>query len=112
MSQRIGTLLLALGLVGQAQAAPAPRADSAPDGEHAAEAAQSAQGTVSLTRWTIDAGGTTHVSGGGFRLAATIGQPDAARVSAAGYVLSAGFWAPRAAAPSGDAIFVDGFEVP
>ncbi len=112
MQYRTSAILLALGLIGPALAASAGQSSSAPEREAAARSAKSSQGSLTLTRWTIDAGGTTSVSGGSFRLAATIGQPEAALVGAANYALSAGFWTPRASSPAGDAIFADGFESP
>lgn len=115
MSRRTGSLLLALGWVGLVVAAHADPSTSTAEGGSVSQhstSGKASEGTVVLTRWSIDAGGTTSVSGGGFRLGATLGQPDAGLASAANLVLSAGFWAPRAAAPTGDAIFADGFESP
>jgi hypothetical protein len=111
MSHCKGALLL-LGLAGPVLAVSAGPSASAGDAASSAKSTRTAQGAVTLARWTIDAGGTTNASGGSFRLAATIGQPEAALVGAASYVLSAGLWAPRPRAPSGDLIFADGFESP
>ena len=48
-----------------------------------------------LSWWTIDSGGSQNMAGGGYTLSATVGQPDAATASNAGYTLSGGFWSPR-----------------
>lgn len=69
--------------------------------------ADAAQGAITLTRWTIDAGGTTSASGGAFRLGASIGQPEAALVSGGSHRISAGFWVPES---GGDGLFANGFE--
>jgi hypothetical protein len=42
---------------------------------------------------TVDGGGYMFSTGGGYRLGATIGQPDAGALSGAGYSLVGGFWA-------------------
>jgi len=46
-----------------------------------------------ISRFTIDAGGSTRSAGGPFALGGTIGQPDAGRLSGSGFTLSGGFWA-------------------
>ena len=69
--------------------------------------ADATQGAITLTRWTIDTGGTTSAVGGAFRLGASIGQPEAALVSGGSYRLSAGFWVPES---GGDGLFANGFE--
>jgi hypothetical protein len=51
-----------------------------------------AQGGYSLRWWTVDGGGQTWSSGGGYRLGGTVGQPDAGILSGGGYVLGGGFW--------------------
>jgi len=66
--------------------------------------------------YTIDAGGGVS-SGSGYRLAGTIGQPDAERLhpaTGAGFAITGGFWAGVVvpAPPRGDAVFADGFERP
>ena len=63
-----GVLLLAVGLVGQAQ------------------------GGHELSWWTVDGGGYTFSSGGGYELGGTAGQPDAGLLSGGGYTLGGGFW--------------------
>ncbi len=45
-----------------------------------------------LTWNTVDGGGVTLASGGGYTLSGTAGQPDAALWSGGGYTLSGGFW--------------------
>ena len=50
-------------------------------------------GQFEITWYTIDAGGTSNASGGGFELAGTIGQPDAGPVLSGGqFSLAGGFW--------------------
>jgi hypothetical protein len=92
-------ILTLAALVPAAAQSPATAPESPPD--------KSTQGTLVLTRWTIDAGGTTSASGGNWRLGATIGQPEAALVAGGPYQLSAGFWAPET---GGDGLFANGFE--
>jgi len=41
---------------------------------------------------TIDGGGYTFSTGGGYSLGGTIGQPDAGTMSDGGYTLGGGFW--------------------
>ncbi len=41
---------------------------------------------------TVDNGGVTFASGGGYTLGGTAGQPDAALWSGGGYTLAGGFW--------------------
>ncbi len=49
-------------------------------------------GNYDLSWWTVDGGGGT-VSGGGYTLMGTAGQPDAASpLSGGGYTLTGGFW--------------------
>jgi len=47
-----------------------------------------------ITRHTVDGGGTTVSTGGGFELAGTIGQPDAGVLTADGFSLYGGMWFP------------------
>jgi len=49
-------------------------------------------GGYDLTWNTVDGGGTTFSSGGGYSLGGSAGQPDAAAWSGGGYTLSGGFW--------------------
>ncbi len=42
--------------------------------------------------WTVDGGGETWSRGGGYRLGATIGQPDANVLEGGAYTLAGGFW--------------------
>jgi hypothetical protein len=46
----------------------------------------------SLDWWTVDGGGGTFSSSGGYSLGGTIGQPDAGASSDKTYVLEGGFW--------------------
>ncbi len=50
-----------------------------------------------LTRWTVDGGGYTFSSGGGYTLGGTTGQPDAGLLSGGSYTLGGGFWPGREA---------------
>jgi hypothetical protein len=45
-----------------------------------------------LTWWTVDGGGITSAAGGGYTLAGTAGQADAAVWSGGDYLLLGGFW--------------------
>ena len=49
-------------------------------------------GAFDLNWNTVDGGGATFSSGGGYQLGATIGQPDAGRLSGGVYTLNGGFW--------------------
>jgi hypothetical protein len=51
-----------------------------------------AQGGYDLFWWTVDGGGYTYSSGGGYELGGTIGQPDAGVLAGGGYTLGGGFW--------------------
>ena len=53
--------------------------------------AQSGEG-YDLSWWTVDGGGTTAATGGGYTLGGTAGQADAAVWSGGEYTLSGGFW--------------------
>ncbi|MBK7670904.1 MAG: hypothetical protein IPJ24_05880 [bacterium] len=46
---------------------------------------------VELTGWTVDSGGGP-LSGGGWTLAGTFGQPDAGALTGGAYTLRGGFW--------------------
>jgi len=50
-------------------------------------------GTYNLEWSTIDGGGGTFSTGGGWSLGGTIGQPDAGNLSGGTFTLSGGFWA-------------------
>jgi hypothetical protein len=71
----------------------------------------SAQFTVS--RFTIDGGGTTQSSGGVFAVGGTIGQSDAGRLCGGSFTLKGGFWIGGGVAVTavGDA-FADGTGLP
>ena len=51
-----------------------------------------------LAWWTVDGGGQTFGSGGGYTLGGTAGQPDPGLLTGGGYALGGGFWAGGAAA--------------
>jgi len=50
-------------------------------------------GGYDLSWHTVDGGGATFSTGGGYTLGGTIGQAEAGVLSGGGYVLSGGFWA-------------------
>jgi hypothetical protein len=54
-------------------------------------AAQSGDG-YDLTWSTVDGGGHTFSTGGGYGLGGTVGQPDAGSLTGGGYALVGGFW--------------------
>jgi len=51
-----------------------------------------AQGGYDLSWWTVDGGGATFSTGGGYALGGSVGQPDAGALSGGGYSLLGGFW--------------------
>ncbi len=59
-----------------------------------ADSANSTKGRsgYTLSRQTVDGGGTTKAIGAGYQLSATVAQPDAGQMSGAGYELTGGFW--------------------
>ena len=60
--------------------------------------AQQPQATYDLSWWTVDGGGHTFSTGGGYSLGGTAGQPDAGMLQGGPYTLSGGFWHGAAAA--------------
>jgi len=54
--------------------------------------AAAATGNYDLDWWTVDGGGGTFSTGGGFEMGGTIGQPDAGSHGGSGYALGGGFW--------------------
>jgi hypothetical protein len=62
---------------------------------------------------TVDSGGKTFSSGGGWILAGTIGQHDASQAHALSggvWTVTGGFWAQSFDLPVGRVLFQDGFE--
>ncbi len=53
-------------------------------------------GGYDLTWHSVDGGGATLSTGGGYALAGTAGQPDAGALSGGGYTLAGGLWGSRA----------------
>jgi hypothetical protein len=51
-----------------------------------------------LSWWSVDGGGQTFSSGGGYTLGGTAGQPDPGLLAGGGYALGGGFWGGGAAA--------------
>jgi len=45
-----------------------------------------------LSWWTVDGGGRTFSTGGGYTLGGTVGQPDAGALTGGGYTIGGGFW--------------------
>ena len=58
-------------------------------------------GDYDLDWWTVDGGGG-HLSGAGYSLDGSIGQPDAGRLSGGDYVLVGGFWGGSRTEATGD----------
>lgn len=61
-------------------------------------ATEAPQSTYEISWWTVDGGGVTLATGGGYSLDATAGQPDAGLLEGGGYSLGGGFW--RGGAPA------------
>jgi hypothetical protein len=59
-----------------------------------------------LSWWTVDGGGATGTTSGGYSLSGTAGQPDAGLLEGGGYVLGGGFWRGGAVAPPGYRIYL------
>lgn len=55
-------------------------------------AAAGAQGGYDLAWWSVDGGGVTFSTGGGYTLGSTTGQADAGVLAGGGYTLTGGFW--------------------
>ena len=55
--------------------------------------AQQPEQVYTLDWWTVDGGGATFSTGGGYSLGGTAGQPDAGVLAGGGYTLGGGFWA-------------------
>ena len=69
--------------------------------------AQSSGGPYTIDKAVIASGGAT-LTGATFRLSGTVGQPATTRLSATGFSLNDGFWAPEG--PASDRIFSNGFD--
>jgi hypothetical protein len=67
----------------------------------AGAALASSERSYSLPWWTVDGGGATFSTGGGYSLGGIIGQPDAGLLEGGEYVLAGGFW------PGGEAVVVE-----
>jgi hypothetical protein len=50
------------------------------------------QAGYDLSWWSVDGGGVTFSSGGGYTLGSTAGQPDANVLHGGAYTLAGGFW--------------------
>ena len=67
---------------------------------------QVARSGYDLTWSTVDGGGGTFSTGGGFSLGGTAGQPDAGLVEGGTYALAGGFWPGGAALPMGYVVYL------
>ena len=65
-----------------------------------------AQDGYELSWWTVDGGGGTLSSGGGYTLGGTAGQPDAGVLAGGGYTLGGGFWRGGEALPPAYEIYL------
>ena len=65
-----------------------------------------AESGYDLSWWTVDGGGTTGSTGGGYTLSGTAGQPDAGLLAGGGYILGGGFWRGGAARPPAYQIYL------
>jgi hypothetical protein len=65
-----------------------------------------AEGGYDVTWSTVDGGGGTFSTGGGYSLGGTIGQPDAGLLTGEDYTLGGGFWSGGAAAAPGNQIYL------
>lgn len=65
-----------------------------------------AQDGYELSWWTVDGGGGTFSSGGGYTLGGTAGQPDAGVLAGGGYTLGGGFWRGGEALPPTHEIYL------
>ena len=54
--------------------------------------ASTEQAGYEISWYTVDGGGATLSTGGGYTLGGTAGQPDAGVLAGGGYVLAGGFW--------------------
>lgn len=59
-----------------------------------------------LTWSTVDGGGATFSTGGGYALGGTAGQPDAGLLAGGGYSLGSGFWVGGALAGEGYDVYL------
>ncbi len=65
---------------------------SAANAQRNSEPASPQSGSYDLSWYTIDGGGATFSTGGGYSLGGTIGQPDAGSMGGGSYQLNGGFW--------------------
>jgi hypothetical protein len=63
-------------------------------------------GGYDLTWNTVDGGGATFSSGGGYTLGGTAGQPDAGTLSGGGYALAGGFWVSAVSQPGPSKVYL------
>ena len=63
-----------------------------PEGREEIQASAQSSGDYDLAWWTVDGGGATFNTNGGYSLGSSIGQPDAAVWSGGDYTLAGGFW--------------------
>jgi len=63
-------------------------------------------GGYDLSWSTVDGGGGTFSTGGGYSVGGTAGQPDAGLVSGGSYTLSGGFWPGGAGPAAGEQVYL------
>jgi hypothetical protein len=63
-------------------------------------------GGYDLTWNTVDGGGATFSSGGGYTLGGTIGQPDAGALVGGSYALAGGFWVGAVSQPGPSKVYL------
>jgi hypothetical protein len=108
--KRYGWLLL-LPLAGAAQEPPAESVHST-SASQLTPGVKATTGSLVLRRHAINSGGSAALEGGDLTMGATLGQSTPGLATGGTLRLIAGFWSPGSAAPTGDAIFADGFEAP
>lgn len=57
-----------------------------------ATSSEQRRGSYDLIWWSVDSGGCTVCTAGGYTLGGTIGQPDAGLMTGGAYTLGGGFW--------------------
>ena len=63
-------------------------------------------GGYDLSWWTVDGGGATFSTGGGYTLGGTAGQPDAGELAGGSYILGGGFWGGGAVLEVGPEVYL------
>lgn len=84
-------LVVLLGLSSNPSGLARAQSGGGPTAEFTLSAAEGRNAGYDLTWNTMDSGGATFASGGGYELGGTLGQPDAGALGG-GYALTGGFW--------------------